>query len=88
MYLEFVKDLFKANEHICVICGEERAEGTLLKISAQLIAIKTKQGIVIKKDSDISDIFSIGTVDDCIESEFDTFSYNTLHPRRLSPPGM
>lgn len=71
MYLEFVKDLFKANEHICVVCGEERAEGTLLKINAQLIAIKTKQGIVIKKDTDISDIFSISTVDEYIGSNVD-----------------
>lgn len=71
MYLEFVKDLFKANEHVCVICGEERTEGFLVKINTQLIAVKTRYGIVIKKDSDITDIFSISADSKCLDSNID-----------------
>lgn len=58
MYLSFIKDLFKTGDFICVICGSDTYKGNLLKISDELIAIKTSKGIVIKKDSDITDVYS------------------------------
>lgn len=59
MYLEFIKDIFNPNDYICVECGDEKIEGYLVKISSELIAIKTSRGIVIKKDADITNIYSI-----------------------------
>ena len=58
MYLSFIKDLFKTDDLICVVCGSDTYKGHLLKISDELIAIKTNKGIVIKKDSDITDIYT------------------------------
>lgn len=56
MYLEFIKDIFHPNDYICVECGSEKTEGTIVKISSELIAIKTSAGIVIKKDADITNV--------------------------------
>lgn len=59
MYLDFIKDIFKPNDSICIVCGNEKYEGSLLKISSELIAIKTPIGIIIKKDEEISDVYSL-----------------------------
>lgn len=58
MYLSFIKDLFKTGDFISVVCGSHTYKGYLLKMSDELIAIKTGKGIVIKKDSDITDVYS------------------------------
>ena len=59
MYLEFIKDIFQPNDYICVECGNDKTEGHIIKISSDLIAIKTSVGVVIKKDADITNIYSI-----------------------------
>ena len=59
MYLEFIKDIFQPNDYICVECGNDKTEGHIIKISSDLIAIKTFAGVVIKKDADITNVYSI-----------------------------
>lgn len=59
MYLEFIKDIFQPNDYICVECGNDKTEGHIIKISSDLIAIKTSAGVVIKKDADITNVYSI-----------------------------
>lgn len=59
MYLEFIKDIFQPNDYICVECGNDKTEGHIVKISSDLIAIKTSAGVVIKKDADITNVYSI-----------------------------
>lgn len=59
MYLEFIKDIFQPNDYICVECGNDKTEGYIIKISSDLIAIKTSAGVVIKKDADITNVYSI-----------------------------
>lgn len=59
MYLEFIKDIFKPNDKICIVCDQQVIEGVLLKISDELIALKTETGIIIKKDEEISDVYSV-----------------------------
>ena len=59
MYLDFVKELFDLNDNICVECGSIQHRGTLLKINSELIALKTHTGIVVVKDTDITNIYSI-----------------------------
>ena len=59
MYLEFIKDIFQPNDYICVECGNDKTEGYIVKISSDLIAIKTSAGVVIKKDADITNVYSI-----------------------------
>lgn len=59
MYLEFIKDIFRPNDYICVECGNDKTEGRIIKISSDLIAIKTSAGVVIKKDADITNVYSI-----------------------------
>ena len=59
MYLDFIKDIFQLHDYICVECGNEKTEGFIVKISSDLIAIKTSAGIVIKKDADITNVYSI-----------------------------
>ena len=44
MYLEFIKDIFQPNDYICVECGNDKTEGHIVKISSDLIAIKTSAG--------------------------------------------
>lgn len=64
MYLDFVKDIFNVNDSICVECGEKKYLGTLVKMSSELIAIKTSTGITIIKDSDITNISTIESLND------------------------
>lgn len=59
MYLEFVKDIFCINDNICVECSKVQYRGTLLKISSDLIALRTVNGIVVIKDIDITNIYSV-----------------------------
>lgn len=59
MYLDFVKDLLSINDNVCVECGNVQHRGTLLKINSDLIAIKTTTGIIVVKDADITNIYSI-----------------------------
>jgi tetratricopeptide (TPR) repeat protein len=66
MYLDFVKDIFNVNDSICVECGEKKYLGTLVKISSELIAIKTSTGITIIKDSDITNISTIEDLNDSL----------------------
>lgn len=62
MYLEFIKDIFQPNDYICVECGNNKTEGHIIKISSDLIAIKTSAGVVIKKDADITNVYSIDRI--------------------------
>lgn len=62
MYLEFIKDIFQPNDYICVECGNDKTEGHIIKISSDLIAIKTSAGVVIKKDADITNVYSIDRI--------------------------
>jgi len=59
MYLDFIKDIFQLHDYICIECGNEKTEGFIVKISSELIAIKTSTGIVIKKDADITNVYSV-----------------------------
>ena len=73
MYLEFIKDIFQPNDYICVECGNDKTEGHIVKISSDLIAIKTSAGVVIKRDADITNIYSITrTVEDTDGSAAET----------------
>lgn len=82
MYLEFIKDIFQLNDYICVECGKEKTEGAIVKISSELIAIKTEHGIIIKKDSDITNIYSIdrhtkNTQNNSVVSDIDAVHNNS-----------
>ena len=59
MYLDFVKEIFNLNDNICVECGSIQHRGALLKINSDLIALKTLNGIVVIKDYDITNIYTI-----------------------------
>ena len=78
MYLEFIKDIFQLNDYICIECGNEKTEGFIVKISSELIAIKTSAGIVIKKDADITDIYSIDKAKERDKHEGDTEANNHI----------
>ena len=58
MYLDFVKDIFHPSDNITINYGDgEQLSGIIVKLSSEMIAIKTKEGrIVIIKDDDITNI--------------------------------
>lgn len=80
MYLDFIKDIFKPNDSICIVCGNEKYEGSLLKISSELIAIKTPIGIIIKKDEEISDVYSL------ISKDSETLSQDEINDNTQASP--
>ena len=54
MYLDFIIDFAKEGSWITIECGETTYSGTIVKISPNLIAIRTGNAIIVKKDSDIT----------------------------------
>lgn len=59
MYLDFVIDIFKPGDIVKIQCLQGDVVGEVIKISPELIAIKSNEGkILIMKDADITDISS------------------------------
>ncbi len=63
MYLDFISDIAKTDDYICVTCNNEVFEGTIVKITPAMIAIKLNNGaLVVKRDEEI-DGLSVGKTD-------------------------
>lgn len=59
MYLDFIKDIFKPGDTVKIQGINGIVIGVIIKLSSELIAIKSKEGqITIVKDKDITDISS------------------------------
>ena len=57
MYLEFINDIAKVGSNVIITTNSETIEGVVVKLSDNLIAVKTKGGsIVVKKDYDITHV--------------------------------
>lgn len=57
MYLEFIADIANIGDVISVECNDGSIQGTIVKISASMVAIKLSSGVVvIKKDSEILNV--------------------------------
>ena len=57
MYLDFIIDIAKVGDNISVICKEEVIEGTIVKISPSMLAVKKSDGsLILKKDDEIEDV--------------------------------
>lgn len=55
MYLDFIVDIAEVGNQVTIRTSTETIEGTILKLSKELIAIQKIDGsVIIKKDSDIS----------------------------------
>lgn len=66
MYLEFINDIAKVGSNVIITTNSGTIEGVIVKLSNDLVAVKTKGGsIVVKKDNDIThfEILPIGNKD-------------------------
>ncbi len=61
MYLDFIIDFVQAGDYISIECGESKYSGSIVKITPDLIAIRTGQTIIVKKDSEITNPPTIGS---------------------------
>ena len=61
MYLDFILDFATEGSWITIKCGETTYSGTIVKISPNLIAIRTGNAIIVKKDSEITSPPMIGS---------------------------
>lgn len=66
MYLEFINDIAKVGSNVIITTNSGTIEGVIVKLSNDLVAVKTKgDSIVVKKDNDIThiEILPIGNKD-------------------------
>ena len=57
MYLDFIIDIAKVGDKIRIVCKDESIEGTIVKISSTMLALKKNDGaLILKKDDEITDI--------------------------------
>ena len=61
MYLDFIIDFVREGDYISIECGESKYSGSIVKITPDLIAIRTGQTIIVKKDSEITNPPIIGS---------------------------
>lgn len=61
MYLDFIIDFVREGDYISIECGESKYSGSIVKITPDLIAIRTGQTIIVKKDSEITNPPTIGS---------------------------
>lgn len=64
MYLDFIIDFANVGDSITIECGDKTFSGSIIKITPDLIAIKTGKTIIIKKDSEITNSPVLGALDD------------------------
>lgn len=64
MYLDFIIDFAHVGDSITIECGDKTFSGSIVKITPDLIAIKTGKAIIIKKDSEITKSPILGALDD------------------------
>lgn len=67
MYLDFIIDFANVGDSITIECGDKTFSGSIVKITPDLIAIKTGKAIIIKKDSEITNSPVLGAMDDEID---------------------
>ena len=54
MYLDFISDIANVGDVIRIICEKEVFEGTIVKITSAVVAIRLEDGsLVVKKDEEI-----------------------------------
>lgn len=54
MYLDFIIDFTHEGDFITIECNDNKYSGTIVKITPDLIAIRTGQSIIVKKESEIT----------------------------------
>lgn len=75
MYLDFIVDIAEVGNIVVVKTSTETIEGSIVKLSKDLIAIRKADGsIVMKKDSDISNVEiqpgTINKIESDVQSNF------------------
>lgn len=84
MYLDFIIDFVREGDYISIECGESKFTGPIVKITPDLIAIRTGQKIILKKDSEITSPPTIGEeVKPDTEQTFDENKENILETEVL-----
>ena len=81
MYLDFITDIANVGDTIRITCiNNEMFEGTIVKITPTIVAIKLRSGsLVIKKDEEICDL-CLNPTDNTNNDVLDVKSNNeTLH---------
>lgn len=63
MYLDFIIDLVSEGTCITIECGNEKINGSIVKVNKNLIAINTGKSIIIKKDEEITSVPIINSSD-------------------------